>query len=944
MAASGPPERVVENPESSGARPALANRVVYVFAAYALLLVAAQALVRVRAWDMRGFDANLIDYTWQVELPWRATRGEWSGRDFHFPMGPLWQVFALSGAAFGGFSAPAVIAGMQAATQLGGLGIALWLGRELRGMAKVAVVVVITAVAYGAGISTLRPLLSVVHLWLYARDVSRGDARRSSALAASAAATLLMLFSFDRLLFASLSVFGMASFEWLARRRAGLPTRVALDRFARYALAQAGWIALLALLARLAGASPVDYFVGQRRLTQSYAVNMATSGEGSPIAGAAAFALGAVVIACLPLLRRQQRITGAVLVVGALPLLGFSAVQPNPGHVFMGALPVLVVLCLGAARSDLCEVGPRAASALLASTFVLGWFGTFRGDLWLSPRALVDARAVLSDRLRPQSDFVTDLGRAAEFVRGIKAREPDLRCVGLSPALTAAHALADVPGPTSARIRWNADQREELGRDIRAAACPYFLYQIGGFDRPDRPNWFIGEDLLAISETYRLAERLGPATYVLERRANSGESIRESLPVSTRPRELVLGEELVLPLGRSLDDADLLLFEYSLAVPRWSTLIGAAPRLEYRFEHGGEPLSGYLEFSDLSVNRPTKSLLAVNPIIAEARFIGLPGRKEQRSADSIRVRLVPRGRFTPRRASFALLGLTRIAPSVPLPAPEQASCELERDLLDDALRGRALPRNVALRPKRERMLLHPNPLSEQGAEVFFPVNPCADSCFFAEAGIDLPPGSGDGARFDVNVLDGTFRPRIAGVDVLPGAGPARVELSLARFADREILLRLGSLPRDDTSFDYLWVQRPRVARCSARTGLADAMKSGKAATEGAVDARGDDIYVGGGKSQIIYPFTVIEGSCLDLELEVPGHGPGFGFAITLRADHLLHTLVLGDVLPGAHEAFHQVSLHDWHKREVRLELYFERKPGETSDLRVVSPRLVRCAR
>lgn len=908
--------------------------------AYALALVAAQAVVRVLAWDMRGFDANLIDYTWQVELPWRATRGEWSGRDFHFPMGPLWQVFALTGTLAGQFSAPLVIAGMQVATQLGGIAVALWAGRQARGLARPLLIAVIVFSAYGAGISTLRPLLSVVHLVLYARG---GEAPRwRDALAAAGSSSLLMLFSFDRLVFASLSVLVMAGFEWLARKRAGLPAGVAVQRFVRYALAQAGLLVLLSLGALLWGASPLAYLAGQRSLTASYAVNMAISGEGSPVAGATLFALAAAAIAAFPLLARQRALVGGMLVAGALPLLAFSAVQPNPGHVFMGALPVLVALALVAALDDLATPGVRVAAGLVATTFVFGWFGTFRGDVWMHPRTFFTLREVVAKRLRPQTDFVTDLGRAADFAKSLKAREPGLSCMGFSPALTAAHALADVPGPTSARIRWNAEQRHELARDIRDARCPYFVYQVGGFDRPDRPNWFIGEDLVAIAESYAFDQRLGPATHVLRRRETPLPARAVALPVAPSERALALGEELVVPLGQVVADADLLRVRYGVSVPRWAASLGAAPRLEYRFEREGAPETDYIDVFDLSVNRPTDTLIAVNPAIAEPRWIGQVGAREARSADAVRFRLTARGRFTPPRVRFEIRSVTLLQPGYAALEDAGAACQLERELMPEAQSGAALSRNVALRASTERVLLHPNPLNEQGAEVFFPIRPCADSCVFAQAGIELPPGSGDGAELSLNVIDGPLRPRIAAVDVLPGPDTRRIEVPLQRFANRSVLLRFGSLPRGDPSLDYLWVQRPRVGRCSARGDLPSAMVQGRASADGNVDVRGEDVVFGAGLSKLSYPFTVIADTCLELELAAEGTDAEFGYLLAVRADGLAHALSMGDVRTGAPQRVPQTSLHDWHKREVVLELHVGRKAGADAVLRLVRPRLARC--
>jgi hypothetical protein len=915
------------------------------FVLYALSLVTAQALVRVWAWDMRGFDANLIDYTWQVELPWRASRGEWSGRDFHFPMGPLWQVFALTGTLAGEFSAPLVIAGMQVATQLTGIAVALWLGLHARGWAKVALVVIVVAASYGAGIATLRPLLSVVHLVLYARAIAGTERPRwSAAWAAATLSSLLMLLSFDRLLFATLSVLAMASFEWTARRRAGMPPGVALQRLFRYALAQAAILAGLSLLAVAVGASPREYLAGQRSLTTSYAVNMATSDGGRPVAGALLFALAAAFVALGPLVARRRQLAGGVLLAGALPLAGFAAVQPNAGHVFMGALPALVALTLIAAADDLAPRWTRAFSGLVALTFLLGWFGSFRGDLWLDPRSLETFRAVATRRLLPQTDFVTDLGRAADFAREARSREPGLACIGFSPALTAAHALADVPGPTSARIRWNAEQRRDLADDIRSVACPYFVYQLGGFDRPDKPHWFLGEDLIAVAERYSFERRLGPATLIMRRRETERLAESRALPVESPRRTVELGEEVLLPLGGPVHDADLLRVEYSVSVPSWAATLGAAPRLEYRLEKEGRPRTEFVDVFDLSVNREAHTLIAVNPATAEARWMGVERQRDERGADAIRLRLSARGRLTPRRADLTVRGVSVWSPGRPAALEVRAACETRADLTELARSGAALSRNVALRPTTERLLLHPNPEHEQGAEVFFRLRPCADACVFVETGIELPPGSGDGAELVINVLDGARRPRIATVVVEPGPGKRELEVPLQPFADRDVLLRFGSLPRADPSRDYLWIQRARVDRCTGRRALAEALAIGLAQSEGNVEPRGLDLMFGQGISRVVHPLTVVPSTCLDLDLGVERGAAEFGYLVAVRVDGLAHGLAMGRVTPEAALELPPISLHDWQKRQVVLELHVEQLSGADGVLRARHPRLARCPR
>ncbi len=154
----------------------------------------------------------------------------------------------------------------------------------------------------------------------------------------------------------------------------------------------------------------------------------------------------------------------------------------------------------------------------------------------------------------------------------------------------------------------------------------------------------------------------------------------------------------------------------------------------------------------------------------------------------------------------------------------------------------------------------------------------------------------------------------------------------------------SSLPRADPSRDYLWVQRPRLARCSARSGLAAALASGSATAAGAVDVRGDDVAFGAGQSSVSYPFTVVADTCLELELVAEGDGAELSYLIAVRADGLAHALAMGEARAGQRARVSQLSLHDWHERDVSLEVHVTRRSSAEGLLRLVRPRLERCRR
>ena len=156
-----------------------------------MLYVAAAILVwafgLARMWDYRMLEWNRVDTAWQLELVWLARHGSFSGRDFDYARGPLWQVIAtLPTALFRSPSAATILAGMEAGFFALGAVIAGWVGlRRIRaGWPRIAGFLVLTGLSFGVGVSTFRALLSTaVVLSLVDRRPSFRGALAPAALA-----------------------------------------------------------------------------------------------------------------------------------------------------------------------------------------------------------------------------------------------------------------------------------------------------------------------------------------------------------------------------------------------------------------------------------------------------------------------------------------------------------------------------------------------------------------------------------------------------------------------------------------------------------------------------------------------------------------------------------------------------------------------------------------
>ena len=191
-----------------------------------------------------------------------------------------------------------------------------------------------------------------------------------------------------------------------------------------------------------------------------------------------------------------------------------------------------------------------------------------------------------------------------------------------------------------------------------------------------------------------------------------------------------------------------------------------------------------------------------------------------------------------------------------------------------------------------------------------------------------------------------MRPRIFEVHVPPGGDVLELELELAPWSGREILLRLGADNGGNHVEDYLYVQRPRIRRCSARRHIADALRAGVTEVHGGrARADGRDVILSGGETEISYRFFMQRGTCVAYGWrdDSPGDGSEVAYRVDVKVDGLRHRIGEG-ALGAAHpeETVENFSLHDWAMRWV--EVVFGMTPAEHADhrTRLIAPRLYRC--
>lgn len=888
---------------------------------FAILLAAlvAQALcsayVLGALFDWRTFQTGWYDHAWQLEVAWQARQGDWSGRDFHYPRGPLWQAVAwiASQPWHDRLVASDTLAGIALVFRLASLFAVAWIAwrRVERPWARVIVLAVLATLSFGAGVPTVRAILSAVVVLVYVPEDDREA--RSSPIAAALLSGVALLLSFDRFAIALMGIFAATLAEWLARWRARDERRIALDRALRFALALLAVLVAIVLVAMIAGADPLAYVAGQRQLAAGYATGMRTPWYvGVPAANVVALFVFAAAIGISALVLRQRPHVAA-WIAGTMPPAVFGLVTSDPGHMFMAMLPLACVLVLLAASARVA-LALRACSGVVAAVAIVGWLGTYPDAISVRPGDFADAWAVAHGAKRPDRDFTSDHSSAIGWARSLVRREHP-RCIAAWPSLSIVHALADVPGPTELAIRWNDDMQRDLARRIEREDCPVYLHHVLSFDDIGGA-WFLGPDFVVLAERYRFERRIGAALVSMRRREVPARAPVRSLAVERIDRMLELPGELVIPLGAEVPGESVVRLDYELGLSSLRAQLGGIPFGEWRFEHRGEPVGRWQTLHHLRAGAGTV-YLAPDPEAVEWRWMAGARVEPPVVADALRIRLTPRGALSPRSTRFAVRSVERIdAPGDP-PAPPAAWCEPTIDLVDRLRHGRAYARNVAPRPSRVHFQLEPRPPGTGLAEVLFPVRPCEDACFFASVGVNAEPGASDGVVFEAHLIHDRDRPLLEEVAV-PAGGEVALEIPIDHWHGEPQLLRIGTTPGASSANDYAFVSAPRIGPCSARAWLGGSSR---------------DVDVPASGLTLTRSLRVIESTCFATGVD---SGEPVPLSVRVAVDGVEH--VLHDALT---ERGFVVGLHDWTRRDVTLIVEVGRNDAP---VRLLGPHLYACDR
>lgn len=916
-----------------------AGRLLFALVALYLVVHAATAAYVLGAlWDWRAFEGAWFDHAWELELVYQARLGHWSGRDFHYPRGPLWQAIAwLAGRPWAAFEGPRTLAGIDLAFHLLAIGtlVGIVLRRVRGAWRQLVILCALGSVSYAVGVPTFRALLSVLLVLLYVtpedEEPSWGGAARCAGVLG-----LSLLVSFDRFGLGALSLLAMAVVELglaRARREALGP---ALRRAWMTAAAVIAMLAVLSLVGWALGADPVAFVVEQRRIASGYATGMRSEWHvGVPPINVLAFFVAAGALLLVGARARWSR-GSLTWIAGALPFALFGVVTSDQGHVFMALLPLIVVLTLVAARAG-TESWLRLGSGVLAATALLGWLGTYPESFSPHPRAFADALEVLSGDKRPDRGFRSDHGRAVAWARSLRGPERPA-CMSVSPSLGVVHAMAQIPGPTQLGLRWNESLQARLARSIREADCPIHLHSFISFDDIGG-SWFLGADFLAVAERYRFDERVGVGVIAMRRRESPAPPAVALVDASGegRSRRVTLPGELVYPFDRAMTPEQIVRVSYRLETPAWRAQLGGAPWVEWRFEHDGEALGEWETLHHLHAG-DGEVLLALDPESVEHRWILERPLGREIEADALRLRFRRRGVLTDEQIGFALRELAILSPPPMTRPPEPAGCRAEVDLLQEMRAGRSFARMTSPRPSERHFNIEPNPHPVPLAEVFFRVRPCADSCFRARLGVAADPGVSDGARFEIHLIRGGDRARLYDAQVPAGGREVGVELPLDLWPDRPQLIRVGTRTGEGEANDYAFVAQPTIGPCSARTMLATALARDEAEVEeGEVRVDGRDLVLGPGVARVAHPLHVIDSTCLGLGASAE-QATDARVSVWLRVDDLDQVLRRhrGTLTPTPIPLVD--GLHDWVEREATLVLEVESE----RPVRLWGPNLYRC--
>ncbi len=914
-----------------------ARQAFFVVAAYLVLATLANAIALGFGFSDHVLERRAFDYGWELGLPWRAGHGQWVGRDFSYPMGPLWQLFGWLGSGGGALGAARTVAGLHAVFPLASIALsaaaAVLLFRAWP--QRLAAFAGVALFALHDDVRTLRSLVSLLVVLAYPAD--DGGGRRAELSGVLVA--LGMLLSFETGILGVGSLLAMAVAEALARR----DVRAALRRLGRAAAALVVTELVLGGAWALVGGSWLSALRGFVEVSRAYAVIMVEGRHGLSLAPVVGFAV--LGVGLLPYLLRKDAVA-ATWLAGTVPLLARALIRSDAEHVYASLGPLASVLLLVSVRSFGRRPALSVYAGLLSLMFALGWFGSRRETptAW-RPGGFVDALHAVRGRL-VRAQLRGDLSRGVDFARHVRAEGG---CLVVPERFTAIHPVADVPGPTATVLRWTPTMKRELARREEELRCPWAIRQIVSFDFPAPWNSIgFGADFVTQSELYEPSVRIGPALFGARLRPRPLRAKVTDVFVLDlgSPATVLVPGSLELRLPRAIPADHLLAIDYTLKVSRLNALTGGTPPVEVAFFRGPTPVGPAMVMPDVDVNRRVRAIVPVHAEIAEWRWVAGRAPRRSLSADRMVISLAKRT-LSPAAVSLTVHSVQELSPP---PAREPGSGRVASlDLIEAARQGRFFPRATLARVEGDSLELSPNAPGDALAEVFFPIHPDQDSCLLAELASDPAPES-DGTRFEVHVIDGASRPMRLDWHIEPG-GRRLVELPLRDFADRDVMLRIGTWAEDNARGDRAFVRRARIAPCPSPYGLLHAFADGRAQiVRGQSWVNGDVVRIvpavhAEPPTEIRLPLHFEKGTCLAMALRAEGEADATPVAVEVGVlTRRVHVRLMREVLrPGPGADFRDVSLDEFAGRDVSLRFASWSVEGKSS-LRglVVRPRLHRC--
>ena len=925
---------------------------------YLGLAVSCKALLAARLFDDRKLDEDLLELAWQLQLPWRASHGQWAGRDFQYTLGPLFQLLAWVGSGFGLRSPGVATAGYVLVFGAVSLGTSAWLTFRIveRPWHRLACFAGLALMVLGSEPAAVRALTLLLVIILYApRSASDALTKPSikGAIAPAVALTAATLFSYDRGVMGLVAVTAMVAYETVGRRLLDGRAPMALRRYGLFLAALVACQLVLAAVAAALGIDYLGYLAAQARLAASFTLGMAGEAVPGSLEGPVGLFLCASVLAALFALRRFADVTAGMWLVGAVPSLVTALVRTDATHVWLAMLPLGFLLILVAARQiEQRRIGTAFASGVLAAILALAWFGTHPEGLRASsPEVFFHVAELAAGEDSRDVHYESDITRVRQFVRD-RVEQEGIRCVGLYQGADVVHALVDVPGPTETMLRWSSGLQAELAERIEAERCPYYVQRLFSYDHAAAAAWNIGDDFVRIARLYEPYEQLGPDVWAMRLRRRATHETVRTVHVAHlgERRRLPVPSSIEIPLDPPIPPTHLLRLAYTLEVNGLRRWVGGVPQLYVDYYAAGERRP----FSTLwlplgAINERTQGITAVHAEAAERRWMTGREPRALHDADRMVIRVVAESSTNPSEVGLTIHSIEDLAPG-DAPRTDAGTCTTELDLVGQVRAHHALARAPSILFDDTRMYVHPNrPLYAQ-AEIFVPARPCPDACLEGRFRFDGPHG--DGVRFEAHVIDQEVRTQVIDQTMVPGDRPIDLERALAPWGDRDVLVRLGVEPRATSDYDWAWVDRLRIAPCHA-VALARFVAQGAG---GAVDARPDiggaDIYLhpnapGAPAAEVVVAVQPGSTSCLVSGLRVSsalGQGDGVVFTAEVLSgsdrEVLFSQLVLAGT--GVHSA--RAPLAPWADQPVRIRL--STLPGRTTDYdwaSFLSPRVQACA-